>query len=233
MSVFGRFSDAFSNANVPNMAHGPETALLVLLLAFVLGHVVAWVYVWTHTGLSYSQAFTASLVVIPVIVALIMLLLVDNIVTAFGLLAVFAVVRFRNVLKDTRDTTFILWAIVQGMAVGTLLLGTAVLGALVVAAVFVYLRITSFGARHRYDVVLSLTAASDQQSKQALQEVLHRHSGRMQLASQRHLDESREDLSYRLLLRDPSRSRELLEELETTQGVDHVSLYHREDESEM
>ena len=50
-------------------------------------------------------------------------------VIAFGLLAVFAVVRFRNVLKDTRDTTFILWAIVQGMGAGTYRYATTIIGA--------------------------------------------------------------------------------------------------------
>ena len=209
------------------------TALMVLLLAFVLWHMIAWVYVWTHTGLSYAQSFTASLVIMPVIVSFIMLLMVDNIMTAFGLLAVFAVVRFRNVLKDTRDTTFILWAIVQGMAVGTLLISTAVVGCIVVSLVFLYLRLTAFGTRQRYDVVLSVSMVPNLLSDDTLTEILRRHSGRIQLASRRNVDESHHDISYRLLLRDPTRSNELVSELEETSGVEHVSLYHREDESEM
>jgi len=228
-----RLTQSFTSGNMPMLSSGLDTALLVLMLSFVLGHLIAWVYVWTHTGLSYSQSFTASLVIVPVIVSLIMLLMVDNIVTAFGLLAVFAVVRFRNVLKDTRDTTFILWAIVQGMAVGTMLLSTAVVGAFCVALVFLYLRMTAFGTRHRYDVVLSLNMVGGEVQMQTLGQILRRHAGKMQLASQRHLDETRQDLSYRLLLRDPARSRELVSELESTAGIDHVSMYHREDESEM
>jgi len=68
---------------------------------------------------------------------------------------------------------------------------------------------------------------------EALQPVLKRHSFKVQLASQRNLTDEMLDLSYRLLLRNPLRSSDLLEELEATQGVAHVSLYHREDESEM
>jgi hypothetical protein len=34
-------------------------------------------------------------------------------------------------------------------------------------------------------------------------------------------------------MRDPARSQELLADLEATEGIAHVSLYHREDESEM
>ena len=58
-----------------------------------------------------------------------MMLMTGGLIVAFGLLAVFAVVRFRNVLKDTRDTSYILWAILQGLAVGTFKFSTAVIAA--------------------------------------------------------------------------------------------------------
>jgi hypothetical protein len=152
---------------------------------------------------------------------------------AFGLMAVFAIVRFRNVLKDTRDTVFILWGIIQGMAVGTQKFGIAICGCLFMAAVLLYLKLTSLGARQRYDVILSLHLAGDAASIGRLQPILKRHSARIQLASQRSLTEDMLDLSYRLLLRNPARSGDLLEDLEATDGVAHVSLYHREEESEM
>jgi hypothetical protein len=209
------------------------TIFSILLLAFCLGHIIAWTYMWTHTGLSYSQTFTASLIVISVLVSMVMLLMIGNLLIAFGLMAVFAIVRFRNVLKDTRDTVFILWSIIQGMAVGTQKVPLAIFGCLFIAAVVVYLKITSIGARQRYDVVLSLHLAGDASSVGRLQPILKRHSSKVQLASQRSLTEDMLDLSYRLLLRNPARSGELLEDLEATDGVAHVSLYHREDESEM
>jgi len=208
----------------------PETVVLVAVLSFCVGHVIGWVYMWTHTGLSYSRMFVASLVVIPVIVSLVMTLMAGNIFIAFGLLAVFAVVRFRNVLKDTRDTTFILWGIVMGLAIGTLRFSTGLLGCLCIAAILVYLRFTSFGSRHRYDVVLSLHWTGATRAGDALQKVLRRHSVRTHLANERSAGDEGVDLSYRLLLRDPSRSRELLEELEATEGVAYASLCHREEE---
>ena len=212
---------------------GVERALLVMLLAFCVGQIIGWSYMFTHTSLSYSRMFVASLVAIPVIVALVMVLMAGNIIVAFGLLAVFAVVRFRNVLKDTRDTTFILWAIVQGMAIGTMRFSTALLGCLVVALVFLYLRFTAFGSRHRYDVVLSLHWSGSREDLGALRPILQRHSARAKLSSQRDAGEEGLDISYQLLLRDPTRSRELLTELRQAEGVAHASLYHREDESEI
>jgi hypothetical protein len=218
---------------------GMETLLLAMLVSFCVGHIVAWVYMWTHEGLSYSRMFTTSLVAMPVIVSLVMILMAGNIFVALGLLAVFTVVRFRNVLKDTRDTTFVLWAIVEGMAAGTMRFGIAVIGAVIVGLVFLYLRATMFGSRQRYDVVISLQANAAQANGNGrtlvatLRPIFRRHSVRTQLASQRALDETRVDLSYRLLLRDPSRSRELVTELERTLGVSRVSLYRREEESEV
>ena len=214
-------------------ACSPEATLLAVLLSFAIGQVIGWVYMWTHLGLSYSRMFVASLVVLPVIVALVMVLMQGNIVIAFGLLAVFAVVRFRNVLKDTRDTVFILWAISLGMAVGTERLATAVLGCLCISAIFLYLRMTMFGSRHRYDVVLSLHWTGAGPVAGALRAVLRRHSARVQLASERGGSAGGVDVSYRLLLRDPARRGELLSELHRIEGVHQAELYLREDESEI
>lgn len=245
-----------------------EAVLLSLLVAFCVGHIVAWVYTWTHEGLSYSRTFTGSLLAMPVIVSLVMLLMANSVVIAFGLLAVFTVVRFRNVLKDTRDTTFVLWSIIEGMAAGTMKYGLAVLGVIVIAMVFFYLKLTAFGGRHRYDAILNvqfvpasgagLPAAlaardgeEDDEDELAVDEqgdsddravsrrddrffrpVLRRYALRAQLTSRRELDNQRLDQTYHLTLRDPGRSRELLRDLEATEGVVHVALYRREEESE-
>ena len=143
--------DLVLHSDMGGSAGSPETIAFILLLSFVVGHLIAWVYMWTHQVLSYSQTFVASIVVLPPIVAMMMSLMSGSIVVAFGLLAVFAVVRFRNVLKDTRDTSFVLWAIVEGMSVGTMRYTSAVIGVLFIGLVLLYLRTTSFGSRHRFD----------------------------------------------------------------------------------
>src|SRR6266542_1424567 len=131
-------------------------AILGLLLAFLLGHTVAWVYMVTHSGLSYSRSFVNSLVVMPTIVALVMVVLSNNLVTAFGMMAVFAVVRFRNVLRDTLDTSYVLIVIVLGMATGTQKFASAILGTSLSSVALLYLWYTSFGSRHRYDLIVNL-----------------------------------------------------------------------------
>src|SRR5438128_2885746 len=150
--------------------------LLGLLLAFLCGHVLAWVYMFTHTGLSYSRSFVNSLIVIPTVVAMVMMVLSNNIVTAFGLMAVFAIVRFRNILRDTLDTTYILVVIVLGMASGTLKFSTAIAGCLLTLFIMTYLWATAFGSRQRYDMIINLHWARPVTELQDLRSLLFRHS---------------------------------------------------------
>jgi hypothetical protein len=210
------------------------TLLLGLLLAFLCGQGLAWVYMWTHSGLSYSRSFVSSLVVMPILVALVMQVLNNNLVTAFGLMAVFAIVRFRNILRDTLDTTYILCVIVLGMACGTQRFTTAVVGCVVVMLVLLALWYTAFGSRHRYDLLLNLHWARPLSELIELNRLLSRHSLKAHCASQRS-NEGYEgtDLSYRLLLRNTERVEDLLQELRELNGVSRVTSLKAEDESEL
>jgi hypothetical protein len=152
----------------------------------------------------------------------------------FGLLGVFGMIRFRNVLKDTRDTTFILWVIMEGLAIGALRFSTALIAALGIGACFLLLRLMSFGTRNRYDAVLSLRLTGDIPARMsAVKSILKRHASRLILASERRSTKEGTDLTYRLLLRDTSRSSELQAELTATEGFENVSVYLHDDEAEI
>jgi len=209
-------------------------ALLGLLMAFAGGQVIAWVYMLTHSGLSYSRSFVNAIIVMPVIVALVMMVLQNSLVTAFGMMAVFAIVRFRNILRDTLDTSYVLIVIVLGMACGTQKFASAVLGTAIVVVAMLYLWYTSFGSRHRYDLIVNLHWSRSAKELDDLRRVLNRHSWKAHLASQRaHEGYEGTDLSYRLLLRDSNRVEDLLTEVRQITGVSRVTSMLAEDESEL
>jgi hypothetical protein len=211
-----------------------STLLMGLLLAFLCGQLLAWVYMYTHTGLSYSRTFVSSLIIIPITVALVMMVLDNNLVTAFSLLAVFAIVRFRNILRDTLDTVYILSLIVIGMACGTQKFTTALMGVGVASLALIYIWYTNFGSRQRYDLILNLNWNQPLKHISQLEDFLERHAFRIKLASQRSSGEvDTAHLSYRLLLRDPDRVDELLDEVKRFDGVSQVSSLRAEDESEV
>jgi len=212
----------------------PTTVFFVLLLTFAIGLLIGYVYMWTHEALSYSRSYVAAIVVLPMLVAAVMLAMANSLVVAFGLLGVFGVIRFRNVLKDTRDTVFILWGVMEGMSIGTERFSTALLAAIGLSAAFLCLRFVSFGVRQRYDAVLTLRATGDVPARLAvLKTILKRHACRLALASDRRSSKEGTDLSYHLLLRDPARSSELQSELTATEGLENISVYLHDDEAEI
>src|SRR3974390_2247811 len=154
------FLDSFARPDWP-CSPDLRTLLLMIVLGFSLGLLIGFVYMWTHEALSYSRTFVGALAVLPLIMDMMMAAMFGSLLVAFGLLAVFGVVRFRNVLKDTRDTTFILWAIVEGLAVGTTRFSIALLAAFGIATAMLLVRLLSFGTRQRYDAVLSLRVTGD------------------------------------------------------------------------
>jgi hypothetical protein len=163
-----------------------------------------------------------------------MMVLDNNIVTAFSLLAVFAIVRFRNILRDTLDTVYILSLIVIGLATGTQKFTTAITGVSVMSIAFIYLWFTSFGSRQRFDLILNLEWVRPVTSLPDLEALLDRHSLKRVLASQRtHDNKEGAFLSYRILLRDPNQSALLITEVRALGGATNVSSMKAEDESEV
>src|SRR4029434_8366475 len=163
-----------------------------------------------------------------------MIVMSTNLVTPFGMMAVFAIVRFRNILRDTLDTSYILIVIVIGMATGTQKFASAILGVAIASIALLYLWYTSFGSRHRYDLIVNMHWAKSVKELEDLRRVLDRHSWKAHLASQRsHEGYEGTDLSYRLLLRASNRVEDLLTELRHVTGVSRVTSMLAEDESEL
>ena len=156
-----------------------------MLLAFVLGQLAAWVYMYTHAGISYSRSFVQSIILLTVIISLSMMVIGNNIIVAFGLIGALAVIRFRNVLKDTRDTAFIFFALIVGMAAGTHAYMLAIWGTAAFCAVLFYLHWTDFGSRHTGDGFLRFNVAPNEVDQTLLESSLRRHCRSIQLLSTR------------------------------------------------
>jgi hypothetical protein len=111
---------------------------------------------------------------------------------------------------------------------------SALVGLVFIALVLFYFRLTSFGSRNRYDAVLSLQLTGDLATALAeLKGVLQRYTTKSLLTSERRLTDEGLDLSYRVQLRDPRRSEELQWALRQAAGIEHVSFYLHEGESEV
>jgi len=162
-----------------------------------------------------------------------MMVIGSNIVIAFGLIGALAVIRFRNILKDTRDTAFIFFALVVGMAAGTGSYRLAVFGTALFCVVLLYLHWSYFGSRHTSDGFVRFHIEVGQVGRTALQSILNRYCRSTHLVSQRFQEAGRGEIAYRLTMRDPARADQLVDELQHLEGVSHVTFVLHEEQAEV
>lgn len=174
--------NSIESGSAPFAASAAEVTLR-LLLAFVLGQALAWVYYATHTGMSYSRNFVQSLVLITVVVAMVMAVIANSLVTAVGLMGALAIIRFRNILKDTRDIAFVFCALAVGMACGSGRFGVAVIGAVILGSIAWYLARFGFGAHEPHNAFLRLRTQAPVGDDPRLHEILDRYNRRWILAA--------------------------------------------------
>jgi hypothetical protein len=208
----------------------PENVILSLLLAFVLGQVIAWVYYFTHSGLSYSKTYVQSLILVTVVVAMVMAVIGDNIIRAFGLMGALALVRFRNVVKDTRDIVFIFCSLVVGMAAGSQRYAIAVIGTAILSIIALYLYLTGFGTHLPHNGFLRFSLPAHIGPKHPIPDVLKRFCSNFTLisAQDRGYGGSEVDYAYQLMVRNAEKNEQMLSELEKIEGIGNVSLTMQE-----
>lgn len=96
-----------------------QTVLLVLLVAFLVSLIIYLAYKNTYTGVLYNPRFNVSLIMITMITTMVMVVIGSNISVSLGMVGALSIIRFRTAVKDPRDTAFIFWCVVSGLACGT------------------------------------------------------------------------------------------------------------------
>ena len=112
----------------------PNEIILNLILSFFLGLLISFVYKSTHKGMSYSQSFMITNIFICLIVCMVIMIIGNNLARAFALVGALSIIRFRTVIKDTKDTAYIFWSLAGGMACGTGSYFIAIIGSIIPGA---------------------------------------------------------------------------------------------------
>lgn len=109
--------------------------------AFALGFLAAAVYAVAcgRGGRRAEPSFLSTLILLSLLIALVTLVIGNNVARAFSLVGTLAIVRFRTVVEDTRDTAFVIYAVACGMCAGSgYFLGPIVCAPLVLAAAWLF-----------------------------------------------------------------------------------------------
>jgi len=195
-----------------------------MTLALVLGILISFMYRYTHTGLSYSQSFTHTIVFVSVIVAVVMMVIGASLARAFALVGALSIIRFRTVVKDTKDTSFVFAALAVGMASGTSNYFLAVLATLFICSLGLALYKFNFGALYKSEFILRFVFEQSYNSEGYLAQI-EKFSKRSNMLNIEPSGDGRNlQLTYDITLKDNVTAQQLIMALEQTEGTSDIVL---------
>jgi membrane-associated HD superfamily phosphohydrolase len=100
-----------------------QTALQLgvrFVLSLIAGLIVAFVFRRSRddSNAQSDRAMFATLVLLSVLICMVTAVIGNYVARAFSLAGALSIVRFRTIVEDTRDTAFVIFAVVVGMAIG-------------------------------------------------------------------------------------------------------------------
>ena len=166
----------FLNKEILTHIYMPSEIIVNLLISFVLGLVISFVYKKTHRGLSYSQSFVVTNIFIAVIVCMVIMIIGNNLARAFALVGALSIIRFRTVVKDTKDTAYIFWSLAVGMAAGTGSYFLALAGTVIITFIAIILYVTNYGSIYKSEFILQFRSKNDNDKKNEYNNIISEYT---------------------------------------------------------
>lgn len=205
-----------------------------LLAATLYGAGVAQIYRMSHGRQKQETAtMVTTLILLSILIAMVSKVIGESTARAFSLVGVLSIVRFRTVVEDTRDTAFVIFAVVVGMAAGANWLMVPVVGIPIVGAVAIglshlpqFTNTAATGASNTgTQIQLVVRLGLGQAPEATIGALLKRDLADYRLIE---IDTARQgaalDYKYQAWLRSPDQMQTLAADLNQTQGVQSIEM---------
>ena len=219
--------------NFPNLALTELSSAIIfinIVLSFILGLTIAIVYQKTHRGLSYSRSYVESMVMMSVLAAIAMMILGNNLVRALGILGVFTLIRFRTIIKDTKDATYLFFSLVIGMGVGTGNYVISFIGTAGLIAIILLMYKYNFGSVARDGFLLTFIA--DSSFEGGYDKIFSRYLDSYKLLQFKSRPNGEGEYYFSVSFKDNKKPEELVNELSSEHGVKLADLISGKDATE-
>ena len=199
-----------------------RTLVARLVAALLLGIVVVGIHRATRGRTSdHSTTFPATLVMLCVLIAMVTQVIGDNFARAFSLAGVLSIVRFRTIVRDTKDTAFVIFAVVVGMSAGAGQPTVALIGLATVAIDAAIYRDHPHEAAkvlHKKTLIVKLTWTPELETQ--LRDALSKHVSEVHsLGASTIRQGSAMELHYRVILLPTASLPQLIADLNHLEGV--------------
>ncbi len=203
--------------------YDPYTILINLMLSFILGLLISYVYRLTHKGISYSQSFMLTIIFVSVIVAMVMMVIGNNIARAFALVGALSIIRFRTVIKDTKDTAYIFISLAAGMAAGTSNYYLAIIGSIFFVVIAIILHRFNYGSIYKSQFILRFTLSNSDINQTNHIDIINKYCQKSTLLQVESSEElSGNNLTFDLVIKKDIDPTNLTNELKEQEQVSNV-----------
>ena len=203
----------------------PQQIIINLVLSFIIGLAISFVYKKTHKGLSYSQSFMITNVFVTVIVCMVIMIIGNNLARAFALVGALSIIRFRTVVKDTKDTAYIFWSLAAGMASGTGSYFLAVFGTIFITIIAFVLYKSNYGSILKTEFILQFRISPNKNLANDYSKIISNFSKTYTLlSSEVSEDRSFIKLTFDIIMKDEKKHVELVSDLSKLRDISEISI---------
>ncbi len=211
-------------------AYSSFSVLFSVLSACLLGFFISGIYQSTYRGYSYSPSFVHTLVLITMITSMVIMVIGNNLARAFGLVGAMSIIRFRTVLKDTRDIAFVFWSLAAGLAVGADALAVGLFGTLVIGAIVLGLYYSNYGIVHMKEVLLRFSIIPEEGNDKIYKDVFDTYLKSYTLLDVKSVRMGQMlELSFHVRLKDPKKQSQFVSDLSSLEGIERVLIHFGEE----
>ncbi|MFJ7933919.1 DUF4956 domain-containing protein [Sporosarcina sp. NPDC096371] len=155
-------------------------SITAMALAAVLSFIITKVYQITFTGERYSQAFVHTIIMMSVVVSVVMNVVSGNAGVAFGLFAVFSLIRFRSAVTNAKDIAYIFFGLCVGMTAGLFQFPLAIALTLFASLIFYILYKVDYG-KGKDTQILKVTVPENLNHENLFDDILNEKTEYFQL----------------------------------------------------
>ncbi len=205
--------------------------LYSLVVSFVCGLIISFVYRVTYKGPNYSRTFVSSLIVLTIITSLVLLVIGNNLATAFGLVGAMSIIRFRTAVRDVQDIVFIFFSLGIGMASGVGLYMVAVIGTVFICLVLLLLSNTNVFQTADVNYLIHITYKPSE-LKDEVKEALRKNTNSLKVVNVRALDEKDYiEVYYNMKLKKGVEKELLIRKIKNLEDVRDINIYFDDDDT--
>ncbi len=204
--------------------------LACVVSALVIGLILALCYMYRT---KYTKSFVATIALLPAVVCVVIMMVNGNIGTAVAVAGAFSLVRFRSAAGTAKEITAIFLAMGTGLVVGMGYIGFGFLCAILFGAVSMLYSTLDFGIRKKAQKykTLHITIPEDLDYTGIFDDLLKEYTSEHELTHVKTTNMgSLYRLTYDIVLRDPAKEKEFIDQLRCRNGNLEISINKQENQ---